>query len=968
MTGRASTKKRVIVVAERAERLPYEHGVEASSYLAGQLGTEDPGLTVINLCRSDRYLSQGYYVSLLADARAQQVMPSIDTLEALSSVPEALRLLEDIGVPTFHGSGADRRRTMTRLAGVGRPEIVEEISFFGRCANPKLARLASRVHQRFAVPVCRLSFAKINGAFQLFHLEALPLEKLDAEQREQLVAALCAGKAHEKSAAPKLPEARASLAVLFDPGDPFKPSDAATIDRLERVAGRQGLRVTRIGLGDLDRVSEHDALFLRCLTGPDLPAFRFAQRAEALGIPVIDDTRSILRCGNKVYLAELLTRAGVPTPQTSVVVRTSRYDDVVAEVGSPFVLKVPDGSFSTAVFKVASLDAWERIVPELLVGSPMLIAQAWTPTAFDWRIGVLDGRPLYACRYWMVPGHWQIRGSTARGTAKDGRVEGVPLDRAPAGVKRVASRAARLIGDGLYGVDVKELESGAVVIEVNDNPDVNLDYEDQAEGDRIYEELSAWFLKRIEQDRVPSRRSAAVSKTTETPDPARAPIGRMPRDLDRRDYRAYEVCGIEIEYVLVDEALEPVHLAEELLSALAGRATSEVELGVVGFSNEFFDHLIEIKTQVPLRSLVETEEVLAEGAARLSEQLGRMGARAMPTSMHPWLDPAWAERWTRSNRAVYDTYARLFDTSTHGWANVQSCQSNLPLGREHEAVAMMNAASLLVPYLPAIAASSPMYGGRLRRSVDNRLAFILEHQSKLPATQGVIVPEYVDSLTGYRRDVLRPMYAAVDELPDAKVLRHEWLNARGAVFKFSRRSMEVRVVDSQECVKMDVAIAAFIRGALHDLAADSIRGRLPLPDHRLLVEDFHACVHEGSRARVWAPHLTTLERGDDGKASVRAVLDQLLTRASRRMKKGEQGYLELLDQVRRGGTLSERIADRLDPFAGDAAALREQARAVYLELCDCLAQNRVWAGRVATVVPAVAQELSARRPRIVGVR
>ncbi len=944
MTGRPA-RRRVIVVADRADRLPIEGPVEASAYLAGAAGTEDPGLTVVNLCRSDRYLSQGYYVSLLADARAQQVMPSIDTLEALSSVPEALRLLEDVGVPTFHGSGADRRRTLTRLASLGRPEVIEDVSFFGRCGRRELARQSSRIHQRFPVPVCRLSFAKLDGTWRLFHLEAVPLEKLDAEQRELFAQALRTGKLFAQPPEGGIAEARASLAVLFDAGDPFKPSDTETLDRLERVAARQGLRVTRIGLGDLDRVSEHDALFLRCLTGPDLPAFRFAQRAEALGIPVIDDTRSILRCGNKVYLAELLSRAGVPTPRTSVVVRTTSYQDVVDAVGSPFVLKVPDGSFSTAVFKVPSLEAWQRTVPELLGNSPLLIAQAWSPTAFDWRIGVLDGRPLFACRYWMVPGHWQIRGSTSRGTARDGRVEGVPLDRAPTAVRRVACRAARLIGDGLYGVDVKELEGGAVVIEVNDNPDIHLDYEDQAEGDRVYEELTAWFLKHIERDTAPSKRTPALNGKSEAPDPARAPIGRMPRDLDRRDYRAYEVCGLEVEYALVDPDLEPLHLAEDLLTALAGRATSEVELGVVGFSNEFFDHLIEVKTQVPLRSLVETEQVLAEGAARLSEQLARMGARAMPTSMHPWLDPRWAQRWSRSNKTVYDTYARLFDTATHGWANVQSCQVNLPLGREHEAVAMMNAAALLVPYLPAIAASSPMFDGALQPAVDNRLAFILEHQSRLPESQGQIVPEYVESLTGYRRDVLRPMYNAVDALDEARVIRHEWLNARGAVFKFSRRSMEMRVVDAQECVKMDVAIAAFIRGALHDLSAELIRGRIPLPERRHLVDDFHACVRDGSRARVAAPHLTTLERESDGKVAVRAVLDQLVARAGRRLKRGEQHYLELLDVVRERGTLSERIGARLSPYAAHPEALREEARAVWLELCDCLADNRVWAGR-----------------------
>jgi gamma-glutamyl:cysteine ligase YbdK (ATP-grasp superfamily) len=603
------------------------------------------------------------------------------------------------------------------------------------------------------------------------------------------------------------------------------------------------------------------------------------------------------------------------------------------------------------VFKVPSADVWSGTLPELLNGSPMLIAQAWAPTAFDWRVGVLDGRPLFACRYWMVPGHWQIRGSTARGTARDGRVEGVPLDHTPAVVKRVACRAARLIGDGLYGVDVKELETGAVVIEVNDNPDMNLDYEDQAEGDRVYEELSAWFLKRIDQEKGAPRKNGSKNGSKNgaparvAPHPERAPIGRLPRDLDRRDYRAYEVCGLEVEFALVDSDLSPMHLAEELLASLAGRPTSEVELGVVGFSHEFFDHLVELKTQVPLRSLAETEGVLAQGVHRLVLSLERLGARAMPTSMHPWLDPRWARRWTRSGTAVYETYARLFDTATHGWANVQSSQVNLPLGRDYEAVAMMNAAALLLPYVPAVAASSPIYDGALQRSTDGRLAFILEHQSRLPESQGEIVPEYVDSLAGYKRGVLRPMYAAIDRLDDAGVIRHEWLNARGAVFKFSRRSMEVRVVDTQECVKMDIAVAAFIRGALHDLSAELIRGKITLPEHRLLVEDFRACVRDGSRARVWAPYLPMLPRDDEGRTEVALVVEQLMARAARRLKRGEQTYLELLDVVRTRGTLSECIAARLAPHAGDPEQLREETRAVYLELCDCLADNRPWAGR-----------------------
>ncbi|MEZ4338043.1 MAG: hypothetical protein R3B82_15595 [Sandaracinaceae bacterium] len=165
---------------------------------------------------------------------------------------------------------------------------------------------------------------------------------------------------------------------------------------------RMGVAVRRIGLHEIDRVAEHDALFLRVLTGPHLPAFRFAQRAESLGIPVIDDTRSILRCGNKVYLAELMERAGVPTPESVRVVRGTSYDDVTRAVGSPFVVKVPDGSFSTAVFKITSPESWDARLPGLLDSSPILIAQEYMPTEYDWRIAVLDGkaalrRPVLWC-------------------------------------------------------------------------------------------------------------------------------------------------------------------------------------------------------------------------------------------------------------------------------------------------------------------------------------------------------------------------------------------------------------------------------------------------------------------------------------------------------------------------------------------------------------------------------------------
>jgi len=909
------TRRKTLVVAPVP--LPEVQIVEPSRYLAAEAGMASGPTTVLNLCDVGRYLSEGYYVSLLADARGHDVVPTIDTLEAVGNVPEALRLLEDAGVAVFTDA--------TELSRVDPSERVEAISLFGRCVRRDVTRVASKIYRRLAIPMCRLSFVRRDGLW-LYDLQPLSVTDLDAATRARLAERIRGGRLETEAAAGPM---RATLAVLFDPRDPFKPSWDETLVRLEKVAERLGVLVRRIGPSDLDRLAEHDALFIRTLTGPNLPAFRFAQRAEALGMPVIDSTRSILRCGNKVYLMELLERSGVPTPDTARVVRGVRYEEVVGALGSPFVLKVPDGSFSTAVYKIPTREAWDERVGKLLDASPILVAQAWMPTDHDWRIGVLGGRPLFAAKYHMVPGHWQIRRSFEGSThAREGRVEAVPIERVPTAVTRVAGKAARLIGDGLYGVDVKETAGGAVVIEVNDNPDLHKDYEDAAEGDRIYEDLIGWFLERLDEEVVAPPPTSPV-------DPARPPIGRIA--LRPREYRAYEVVGLEVEYALVDDDLNVVHAAEPVLAALAGRKTSEAELGAIAFSNEFFDHLVELKTVRPLVSLTESESVLAEGVERLASALEPLGARPMPTSMHPWLDPAEARRWSRSGRAIYETYARLFDTATHGWANVQSMQVNLPLGREHEACAMLNAAALLVPYLPAVAASSPMFGGALGPAVDNRMSFILGHQAGIPETQGPMVPEYIQSLRQYRREVLRPIYEAVDRLEDARAIRHEWLNARGAVLKLSRRSMEVRVIDAQECPRMDVAIAAYVRGALHDLSVDIAKGRVPLPDHAALVADLHACVRDGSRARVRAPHVPGLARDDDGLAAVADVTAVLLARAERRLRRAERPYLALVDGVRRHGTLSERIRARVE--AG------EDAKAIYAQLCDCLRANRPWRGR-----------------------
>jgi glutamate---cysteine ligase / carboxylate-amine ligase len=310
------------------------------------------------------------------------------------------------------------------------------------------------------------------------------------------------------------------------------------------------------------------------------------------------------------------------------------------------------------------------------------------------------------------------------------------------------------------------------------------------------------------------------------------------------------------------------------------------------------------------------------------------------------MDPASGRLWRRSGRRVYEAYATLFDVQTHGWMNVHAAHLNLPLGRGSEAVAMHNVSALLIPYLPALAATSPMFDGELQPSADNRMEWIFRHQAAIPESQGDFLPEYVASLTDYRRRVLQPMYRALQARPGAEVLKHDFFNARSAVLKLSRRALEIRVLDMQECVKLDIAIAVLVRAVLRHYTQRYLKGRIEMPSRELLLADFHATVACGSAARVHAPHLgDSVARGADGRADVRDCLRALLQLCERHVRRDEQGYLPIVRAMIDSGTLSERIRAHLAPFSADPADFQRRTRALYGDLADCLVQNRPWEGR-----------------------
>jgi glutathione synthase/RimK-type ligase-like ATP-grasp enzyme len=264
-----------------------------------------------------------------------------------------------------------------------------------------------------------------------------------------------------------------------------------------RAARDHGIDAQLIDRDDASDIAEFDALFIRETTFVNHPTYRLSRRAATEGLVVIDDPISILRCTNKVFLAELFDRNAIPHPET-VVAHEETVAKIAATVGLPCVLKRPDSAFSQGVVRVDTEAELLQAAGDFLRDSQLVVAQAYTPSEFDWRIGVLGGEPLYACRYHMASGHWQIVAHEAGGKRRYGRVEAVALDDTPPEAVRVAVRAARLIGDGLYGVDVKEYAGRFLVMEVNDNPNIDSGCEDAVIGDRLYQAVMSWFRRRLD--------------------------------------------------------------------------------------------------------------------------------------------------------------------------------------------------------------------------------------------------------------------------------------------------------------------------------------------------------------------------------------------------------------------------------------------------------------------------------------
>ncbi len=460
--------------------------ISARSYLTEQTYSDMRQAKVFNLCRTYSYQSVGYYVSLLASARGHKPFPSIQTIQDMKSFA-IIRLVSDELEDIIHKDLTPLQSDRFTLS-----------VYFGKNLAKRYERLSNHLYKMFQIPLMRAEFRKGESGWALQNIGAISGNEIPGEHHQFVIETAQEYFTSNNHRLPKRSLPRFDMAILWNPEEGKSPSNQKAIRKFIRAAKKLDIGVELIDKDDYGRIPQFDALFIRETTQVNHHTYRFARRASAEGLVVIDDPTSIEKCTNKVFLAELMSRRRIPSPKTLIVHKDNR-DEILSAIGLPCILKKPDSSFSQGVYKAEDEFTLHAYVRAMLAESDLIIAQEFLPTPFDWRVGIFDRRALYVCKYYMASNAWKIMQHDFRGETHYGEVENIAIENAPPLVVKTALRAANLIGDGLYGVDLKQIGSHVYVIEINDNPSIDCGFEDAILKDRLYDQIMEVFLKRIEE-------------------------------------------------------------------------------------------------------------------------------------------------------------------------------------------------------------------------------------------------------------------------------------------------------------------------------------------------------------------------------------------------------------------------------------------------------------------------------------
>jgi len=447
---------------------------------------------VINLCRSYRYLSLGYYCSLLAEARRHKVIPSVRTVTDLQSKSVYGLSIEDL-------QEMIQRSTRGKGGDAASPTFSIDV-YFGQCEDEGLHDLSRQIFDLFPCPILRVDF-KLSGTWQISTIRPGLIQNVPVEKEPFFVKAFESHSAKRWRTPKAKTFTRYDLAILHNPDEKLPPSDARALQKFVTMGRKLGIEVDLITKKDFSSLAEYDALFIRETTEIEHHTYRFSRRAENEGLVVIDDPDSIMKCTNKIYLAELLSANKIPIPRTEILRKdeAAEITSLDARIPYPIVLKIPDSSFSRGVHRVKGPDELRSVTSGLFNESDVILAQEYLYTEFDWRIGILNRRPIFACQYFMSRRHWQIMKYGPSGEYSEGDSKTWQIEDAPENVVRIALDAANLIGNGFYGVDLKQVGDRIVVIEVNDNPSIDSGVEDKCLGDDLYRVVIEEFIRRLDE-------------------------------------------------------------------------------------------------------------------------------------------------------------------------------------------------------------------------------------------------------------------------------------------------------------------------------------------------------------------------------------------------------------------------------------------------------------------------------------
>ena len=403
-----------------------------------------------------------------------------------------------------------------------------------------------------------------------------------------------------------------------------------------------------------------------------------------------------------------------------------------------------------------------------------------------------------------------------------------------------------------------------------------------------------------------------------------------------KKYHLFEVFGIELEYMLVNKkSLKVASQVDELLSLKQGEITSDVENGEIAWSNELVAHVVELKTNGPTKDLAGLSEHFHENVVEINSLLEAKELQLLPTASHPLMNPtADTQLWKHSYSEVYALYNRIFNCKGHGWANVQSMHINLPFYEDLEFEKLHAAIRVLLPLLPALAASSPIFEAKLTGFKDSRMQVYKTNQKEIPVLAGKVIPERVFSKEAYHREIFKPINQAIQPYDTDKILEHHFLNSRGAIARFDRNAIEIRVLDLQECPKADVAIAMVMVEVLKWMISNLNLAQLKELHEDDLLIILNETILAAEEAKIDSIEFLEVFGLAEKSYTARQIWQFLVEKVKGNLNKETQETLQL---ILTSGSLSTRI---LNALKGDVS--EENIFKVYRELAVCLQENKLF--------------------------